>query len=174
MNGDAWDRNSMFPPNNQHSLMSVLAVTKTQAFGREADRINGIMAELRAAQRDSFFLWGPLPEAIADLRALVEVSLADSGESEIEVNRESAEHAVDFLRALPSGAYAPDDMSVDPDGEVSFDWGDGGQRFVVSFSADGLLAFAGIFADERQKGRERFASGVIPQQVLNGIRRTRG
>lgn len=79
-----------------------------------------------------------------------------------------------FLNTLPTAIPAPT-ISIDPDGEASFDWDFGPERmFSVSLSADGRLSYAGMFGRRlRQHGTEIF-DDAIPEAVVVGIQRAAG
>ncbi|CAE6724331.1 hypothetical protein R69619_01708 [Paraburkholderia nemoris] len=78
--------------------------------------------------------------------------------------------ALRFLWALPTGSRMPE-ITVDRDGEVSFDWlGAEGRNFSASLRADGRIAYAGQFsAQNRISGVAEFHE-VIPKEVLAGAK----
>jgi hypothetical protein len=78
-----------------------------------------------------------------------------------------------FLALMPTTFPAPH-VSVDPDGEVAFDWqSDRGWGFSISFSPDQTVSYAGLFGFARSRGVEYFAD-EIPGTVIEGLRRALG
>lgn len=141
----------------------------TRGFGREAKLLASLESIASNQRSTSFYIGFPAERLIEELWQLTidpEEDVAPPG-----VNVLSAVYATHFLLSLPTAEYLPTDISIDPDGEVSFDWGEGNRRFAVSVSPSGTLAFAGIVDNERLVGRELLSSRFVPKQVLNGIRR---
>jgi len=69
-----------------------------------------------------------------------------------------------FLEALPSSWPDPD-ISVDPDGEIAFEWSRGPLRvFAVSVGTAGIASYAGLFGDSRTHGRE-----TRPERILSVV-----
>lgn len=69
-------------------------------------------------------------------------------------------HALELLESLPSTVSQPE-ISVHPDGQVSFYW-TGGQRrtVVVAVSSTGLLSFASLHGQRRLHGSEYLVNGL--------------
>ena len=66
----------------------------------------------------------------------------------------SYHRAKEFLKLLPDTIPMPE-FSVDPDGEVSFDWFYSKARLIsISIGDDGSLTYIGFFGDARMKGVE--------------------
>ena len=64
------------------------------------------------------------------------------GYGSLPVNASSLAHARLFLKTIDPSSALPE-ISVDPDGEVSFDWhGDSGDIFSMSISETGMLSCA--------------------------------
>ena len=79
-------------------------------------------------------------------------------------------NAYAFINILPSTIGLPD-ISIDSDGEVSFDWFDAPKRqFSISIGSLGVLSYAGLFGSDRVAGSERF-EGIIPRTLLHYINR---
>jgi len=102
-----------------------------------------------------------LPE-IENLRAV-------SDETSIPVHPDTIRAARQFAYSLPRFGPLPE-VSVDPDGEISFDWtGSSGEMFSVSVNEQNRLAYAGWFGEKsRVHGIEQLAEGC-PQQIVRGI-----
>jgi len=86
------------------------------------------------------------------------------------IHEASLENAQAFLFALPTIIPLPE-VSVDPDGEVSFTW----QRsprlvFSVSVSKNGVLNYAGLFGRNKTHGTEDFIQ-AIPKAITNNLER---
>ena len=81
-------------------------------------------------------------------------------------------NALEFLNSLPNSSL-PDDVSPEPDGELSFEWyGSPSWVFAVSVGDQRYLSFAGLFGDNKATGVERFTDSV-PKEVVRNIRRFR-
>ena len=75
-----------------------------------------------------------------------------------------------FLDALPPGLRNPD-VSVDPDGEMVFEWTSGPTRaFSISFGAGGKLTYAGLFGPSTTHGVEYINHG-LPREMVAKIQR---
>lgn len=87
------------------------------------------------------------------------------------VNEFSIFLAKSFLYKLPS-SYPKPDISVDPDGEISFEWLNGPDKiFSISFSKKNEVSFAGIFSTGEIHGTEEFSEYEIPQKIFENIKR---
>ena len=75
-----------------------------------------------------------------------------------------------LLAALPENVPLPD-ILVHPDGEIAFEWHRNKNHVVtVSASADGSLAYAGLFGANTTYGREVF-SGSFPAPIASSLAR---
>jgi hypothetical protein len=73
-----------------------------------------------------------------------------------------------FLEALPTTAFFPE-LSVDGDGEVSFDWMFGPRQAVtVSVASNGRLTFAWINGQRTYRGTDWLEDG-IPSTIAHAI-----
>lgn len=79
----------------------------------------------------------------------------------------TVERAVNFLANIPSSAAVPI-ISLDPDGEVAFDWEHEGDMFSVSLGASGRLTYAGEIDAVRTKG-SAFFGATLPEAVIAAI-----
>lgn len=83
------------------------------------------------------------------------------------------EYAATFLRLLPTTAPTPE-VSVDSDGEISFEWDFGPRQvFSVSIGRDGTLTYAGLFGASKSHGTEQLAYAV-PQAIALNLERLLG
>jgi hypothetical protein len=84
---------------------------------------------------------------------------------------ETIRAAIRFAYCLPRFAPLPE-VSVDPDGEISFDWlSPSGEMFSVSVNKENRLAYAGWFGEKsRFHGIEQLAENC-PQEILRGIQK---
>jgi hypothetical protein len=79
--------------------------------------------------------------------------------------------ALRFLKTLPLTLTRPE-LTVDPDGEIAFEWyGDRSRRvFSVSVGSNNELTYAGIFGSSKSNGNEYFGD-ELPKTILDNIRR---
>lgn len=86
------------------------------------------------------------------------------------VDRAAYERARVFLRALPVTAPDPE-ISVDPDGEVSFTWQREPRKvFSISVGRSRLVSYAGVFGPNTTYGDEHFVD-ELPQVVKSNLAR---
>ena len=86
------------------------------------------------------------------------------------VSLNSIYFAVQFLKSLPT-TYPSPDVSVDPDGEIAFEWYKK-PRYVLSVSIGkhGEFSYAGLFGRKKTYGTEYFGDGV-PMVITTNIER---
>lgn len=82
--------------------------------------------------------------------------------------------AIEFAYCLPRFVPIPE-VSVDPDGEISFDWLSlSGELFSVSVNKQNQLAYAGWFGEKsRIHGIEQLAESC-PEEIVRGIQKATG
>jgi hypothetical protein len=86
------------------------------------------------------------------------------------IDAKAYHHAQYFLSLLPTLTPVPE-VSIDPDGEVSFSWDlDRDWVLSVSVGADGRLSYAGLFGSSKTYGTEWLGS-EIPATILGNITR---
>lgn len=102
---------------------------------------------------------------------LPDIESLQEGETPVSIDPRTILAAKQFAYCLPRFGTLPE-VSVDPDGEISFDWlGPADKVFSVSVDKHGRLAFAGWFGERsRVHGTEQLAEGC-PQEILRGIAR---
>jgi hypothetical protein len=74
-----------------------------------------------------------------------------------------------FIDSLPRSIPMPE-VSVDPDGEVSFDWICGARQFSISLGGRGVMSYAGLFGSDKVAGSERF-QGTLPRTIVDFVKR---
>lgn len=78
--------------------------------------------------------------------------------------------AVRLFHSLPRMLPLPD-VSVDPDGEVAFEWYVEPRRsFSVSVGADGVLTYAGLFGSAKVHGTEHLVD-ELPETIRWNLHR---
>jgi hypothetical protein len=86
------------------------------------------------------------------------------------VEHSTYSYALELLRMLPTTLPHPD-VSLDSDGEISFEWDRGPRNvFSVSVGRDGTLTYAGLFGSKKMYGTE-LLDEVLPYPVALGIHR---
>jgi hypothetical protein len=121
----------------------------------------------------SFALFGAKAEALTSLKALaMECSESDwDGYGSLPVNLASLERAEFFLRSLPDDLPLPE-LSVEPDGDISFDWLPTRTRsFSVSVGDSDRIAYAWVDGTDRGHAVARTGSGEVPHRILNELSR---
>ena len=75
-----------------------------------------------------------------------------------------------FLDVLPSMLPEPE-VSVDPDGEVSFEWSFGPRRILAaSINASGRISFAALIGASRLHGTD-YLLDALPESVAHALQR---
>ena len=88
------------------------------------------------------------------------------------VNRGSVRHAALLLREMLLIEPTIPHVTIDPDGEVAFQWRRNRHRlFSVSVGPQGTLTYAGLFAGSSVHGVETHMVDGIPREVRAGIQR---
>ena len=78
--------------------------------------------------------------------------------------------AIRFLMLLPPESPVPE-ISIDTDGEVSFDWYRGPRQvFSVTIRGNGELAYAGLFGASKTHGTE-YLNDELPDAILDNMYR---
>ena len=88
------------------------------------------------------------------------------------VNADSMMWGAKFLKAMPKGLPEPE-VEFDPDGETVVEWWSLGHgTFSISFSASGVMQYAGLFGVvDHPHGNVKFDGKTIPAEILDYIRR---
>lgn len=103
-----------------------------------------------------------------DLHQLAQESGIDIGKSR------TFSLAKRFLLALPGSVPSPE-LSLDADGEVSFDWlGTDGRMLTVVLREDGRLAYASRLSSfKRDHGKEQF-DDELPKSIIQMVQQVTG
>ncbi len=139
------------------------------AFGLRATSV-GVSAEATELQdwvRQSFDHY--LEPRLQLLFPEIQEAVSEDGSGVDEATIRAAEL---FAYCLPRFGPVPE-VSVDPDGEISFDWiaPSGSKMFSVSINNQSRLAYAGWFGEKsRIHGIEQLAENC-PQEILRGIQK---
>ncbi len=78
------------------------------------------------------------------------------------------ERAMTFLASLPVELVSPE-LSMDPDGEIAFDWMAGDDVLSVSLNATGQISYAAEIDGEFSSG-PAFFGGTLPEEILAMLR----
>lgn len=121
------------------------------------------------------------PGFFAKLHAAVASLLAVVAESDIPdwdgygaepANRASVRHAALLLREVLLIEPRIPQVTIDPDGEVAFEWRRSRHRlFSVSIGARGKLTYAGLFDGSSVHGVENRVVNGVPREIRAGIQR---
>lgn len=148
------------------------SASRTPGFSSVAKAIDTHLADLRRSRGESISLSGRYHEAASELDSIMRECATSGwdGEGSHAVSISSAIQARRFLDALPSGFEFPE-VSVDPDGEIAFEWRAApGRAFSISFGAGGKLTYAGTYGPNTTYGTEYFAHG-LPGEIMDKVRR---
>jgi len=86
------------------------------------------------------------------------------------VKEQAKSDAERFLELLPSNLAMPE-VSVDPDGDISFEWLKSKRYlFSISLSGNNKIVYAGIFGGNETHGTEFFGD-TIPIVIIDAIRK---
>lgn len=143
------------------------------AAGPEAQTIDRALSELRETRNRARSLEEHRKLVLRELgSSLAEASKPDwDGLGSIPVSRETYEHARTLIELLPTGML-PDDVGVDPDGEIHFRWDSGNDTLIISIDSDGRIAYAAIIGPTEKQGTE-FVGQTLPIEIRESIRRVR-
>lgn len=84
---------------------------------------------------------------------------------------ESYVEAQKFIDIYPMSTMILPEVSIDPDGEISFEWfNEVDYCFSISFSGDDIITYAGLFGINKTNGSEYFGD-EIPKIILENIYR---
>ncbi|MDB0529749.1 hypothetical protein LBW56_24065 [Ralstonia solanacearum] len=137
----------------------VLPRASTPGFTEQANLVNKTSAEV-------FYMVKGLAKMTAVTNELMELAKEYTRLSEVTLST-----AMDFAIALPTDVAQPE-VSVDPDGEVAFDWIDENNMLSVSIGPEGGITYAGKFREESVSGTTHFRESIPNPlgEVLNNFR----
>ena len=129
---------------------------------REAKFLNNIVSEIQADLSNNA---GSLEKSIKLEGAYLEASSPGwDGHGAMAADPRSYHRAKEFLNLLPDFISAPE-FSVDPDGEMSFEWFYSKSRLIsISVGHDGSLTYIGFLGKVRMKGVE-YLDEKIPNTI---------
>jgi hypothetical protein len=156
-------------PYHLHGLFERL---DSKAVSDEANRVESLFNETRTRLRSSHFLGSSREESRNQLIDAYTEAAHDGwdGYGARSVEPTAIFNASMFIDSLPSNIPMPD-VSIDPDGEISFDWSYGPRRqFSISLGARNVMSYAGLFGSDKVAGSEQF-QGIIPRTLLYYIQR---
>lgn len=147
-------------------------INRNSGISETADFINGILTKLNEHLRQNI-----TSEPINDaFKSLIEISKECSmnnwdGYGAQAISEGSIREANRFIEALPKINFPFPSITVDPDGEITFEWINKTRKiFSVSIGHDGTLTYAGIFGTSKTHGTEDFED-AIPKTILDNIKR---
>lgn len=142
----------------------------------EAQSLSRIERDVSEALEQSQALFGRTSEAVSSLWDLAaDHAKADwDGYGAKPVSLESLVLAERLIRSMPHDLPVPE-FSVDPDGDISFDWIAGRQK-IYSLSVGTSMRLACAWRSGSDHGHEviRFDGQSIPQRVLFQVQHTMG
>jgi len=147
----------------------------SRGFSAEASIIRDQMDALRESRSRAVTLDPGDRETVRRMNEIVVECTRDDwdGDGAAALSPASYQSAERFLKALPAGLRKPE-VSIDPDGEMVFEWSAGAQRaFSISFGAGGKLTYAGLFGPNRTHGVEYITYG-LPRELVAKIQRASG
>lgn len=143
----------------------------SKGFSAEAGIIQEQLNALRESRGRAVTLETGYRETLRRMTEIVMECAGDDwdGEGGSAISTGSFLSAKRFLEALPSGLQNPG-VSLDPDGEMVFEWGQGAQVFSISFGSGGKLSYAGLFGPSKTHGVEYITYG-LPRELVAKIQR---
>jgi len=116
-------------------------------------------------------------KSFIDLQGEMEIILDEARESNWDgygsqaLIYDSYLEAQKFIDAFPLSTMVLPEVSIDPEGEISFEWyNDPENCFSVSFNGDEIIIYAGIFGINKINGCEYFGD-EIPEIIVENIKR---
>ncbi len=152
--------------------VGLFEIVDSNAVSDEAKRVRNLFKETRDQLWSSRSLGSSRTECINQLIDAYRQADSDGwdGYGADKVQPLAVLNAYAFIDSLPSNIPMPD-VSVEPDGEVSFDWICGARRqFSISLGTRNVMSYAGLFGSDKVTGSERF-QGALPRTLLEHIRR---
>ena len=87
------------------------------------------------------------------------------------ISRETYSEARKLLRMMPSCLPMPD-LSVEPDGEIAFEWyKDKYSVFVISVGGNNIITYAGLFGKSSKTHGVEYLADELPKVIIYNIQR---
>ena len=158
----------------QYRKIGFLDYFNNNGVSAEAKSVTGQLSEVKAdIKRDSI----SIGKSFTDLQNEMDLILDEANENNWDgynasaVKYESYIEAQKFIDSYPLSTMILPEVSIDPDGELSFEWyKDSEYCFSISFDGDDILTYAGLFGINKINGREYFGD-EIPKTILENIKR---
>jgi hypothetical protein len=131
-------------------------------------RIENVLEELLKSQS----LGESYKDALSALYEIADQAAVPNwdGYGAVQANSLAMQQAFRLLRILPSTFRNPE-LSVDPDGEISFEWYLEPRRvFSISIGPHGELSYAGLFGRSDAHGTEYFGD-ELPKPIVDNLNR---
>lgn len=158
---------------HMHTADLIRSRSASEAVGEEATWIGQQLDSMIHDDVDTVMSVGwSRSEAMRDLmRIREECSLPGwDGFGAAALDLDSWARAVRLILDLPIDLPVPE-VSIDPDGEIAFDWNLGQRRALsASVGGEGRFTYATIAGAAEASGNEYYASG-FPSTLLEGLRR---
>lgn len=143
------------------------------AVSEEAESVRHNASIVVEQVHRSVALFGPKAALISTLSALGDECRDPNwdGYGAEPVNPRALKRAEDLISSLPDGVPLPE-CSIEPDGCVSLDWMPAPHRtLTMSVGANDRLPYAWVDGTDRGHAVARLVDGVLPQRILDEIRR---
>lgn len=155
------------------SVVAQIALRPSSAVSIEAISLQEGVRHVEEHYERSVALFGVKSRLLNSLRELAEECMEEDwdGYGARPLTSVVSARAEAFVRAMPDWVPAPE-LSVDPDGEVSFDWiPTVAKTFTLSVNGSNRLAYAWIDGADRGHAVVFFGGDAIPSRVLAEIER---
>jgi hypothetical protein len=144
----------------------------SNAVSDEANRVRNLFKETRERLWSTPSLGSSREECRNRLVDAYSEGVTDGwdGYGASKVQPSTIQNARNFIESLPNNLPMPE-VSIEPDGEVSFDWICSARRqFSISLGTRSVMSYAGLFGSDKVVGSERF-QGTLPRTLVEHIRR---
>jgi hypothetical protein len=143
-----------------------------RGVSKEAKDIRNSLELVRKEILKSFSLGESYKDALSALCEIAGQAAVSNwdGYGAAPINSLAIQQAFRLLKILPSTFQSPE-LSVDPDGEVSFEWHLEPRRvFSISVGPYGELSYAGLFGRSDAHGTEYFGD-ELPKPIVENLNR---
>jgi hypothetical protein len=143
-----------------------------RGVSEEAKEIRAHLEHVREDLLESLSLGESYRDAVSALYDIAgQFSIPNwDGYGAVQASPMAVNQAFRLLRTLPSTLRTPE-LSVDPDGEISFEWYLEPRRvFSISVGPNGELSYAGLFGRSDAHGTEYFGD-ELPKAIMDNLSR---